>query len=90
MGEFSVVDVSIYEQYGTDVAFLKAAVIKIFGGCVNLILILVGLFAALAIVVKITEKKGKPLDPEQQQRYSKIIMVLVFLTLLGAMFKQCS
>ena len=55
-----------------------------------LILILVGLFAALAIVVKITEKKGKPLDAEQQQRYSKIIMVLVFLTLLGAMFKQCS
>lgn len=56
----------------------------------NLVLILVGLFAALAIVVKITEKKGKPLDAEQQQRYSKIIMVLVFLTLLGAMFKQCS
>ncbi len=63
---------------------------NIFGGVVNLILILVALFAALAIVVKITEKKGKPLDAEQQQRYSKIIMVLVFLTLLGAMFKQCS
>lgn len=56
----------------------------------NLILILVVLFAALAVVVKITEKKGKPLDPEMQQRYSKIIMILVFLTLIGAMFKQCS
>ncbi|HSG62856.1 MAG TPA: hypothetical protein VLA24_15640 [Pseudomonadales bacterium] len=56
----------------------------------NLLLILVVLFAALAVVVKITEKKGQPLDVEQQQRYSKIIMVLVFLTLLGAMIKQCS
>jgi hypothetical protein len=48
------------------------------------------LFAALALVVKLTEKHGKPLDVEQQQRYSKVIMVLVFATLLGAMIKQCS
>lgn len=56
----------------------------------NLILILMVLFAALALVVKLTEKHGKPLDVEQQQRYSKVIMVLVFATLLGAMIKQCS
>lgn len=56
----------------------------------NLILILVVLFVALALVVKMTEKHGKPLNPEQQQRYSKVIMVLVFATLLGAMIKQCS
>jgi hypothetical protein len=57
---------------------------------VNLLIILVVLFAALALIVKLTEGRAKPLDPEQQQRYSKIIMVLVFLTLMGAMFKQCS
>ncbi len=56
----------------------------------NLLIILVVLFAALALIVKLTEGRAKPLDPEQQQRYSKIIMVLVFLTLMGAMFKQCS
>lgn len=56
----------------------------------NLILILVVLFAALAVVVKLTEKHGKPLDAEQQQRYSKVIMVLVFVSLIGAMIKQCS
>lgn len=56
----------------------------------NLILILVVLFAALALVVKLTEKHGQPLDVEQQQRYSKVIMVLVFASLLGAMIKQCS
>ncbi len=56
----------------------------------NLLIILVVLFAALALIVKLTEGRAKPLDPEQQQRYSKIIMVLVFLTLMGAMIKQCS
>ncbi|MEY3017867.1 MAG: hypothetical protein RL336_1002 [Pseudomonadota bacterium] len=56
----------------------------------NLILILVVLFVALALLVKLTEKHGQPLDVEQQQRYSKVIMVLVFASLLGAMIKQCS
>jgi threonine/homoserine/homoserine lactone efflux protein len=53
----------------------------------TLFTILVCLFAALFVVVKLTEKHGKPLEAEQQQQYSKIIMVLVGVMLLAAAIK---
>ncbi len=49
--------------------------------------ILACLFVALFVVVKLTEKHGKPLEADQQQRYSKIIMVLVGVMIVAALVK---
>lgn len=48
----------------------------------TLLTILLVLFAVLAIVVKLTEKFGKPMDPEQQSKLWPIIAVLVFASLV--------
>ena len=53
----------------------------------TLFTILACLFAALFVVVKLTEKHGKPIEPEQQQQYSKVIMTLVGLMLVAAIVK---
>ncbi len=50
----------------------------------TLFLILITLFLALAIVVKLAERFGKPMSPEESQQMSKIIMVLVGLVLLAS------
>ena len=42
---------------------------------------------ALAIVVKLAERFGKPMSPEESQQMSKIIVVLVGLVLLASAFK---
>lgn len=43
----------------------------------SLLIILVCLFVALFIIVKLTEKHGKPLEPEQQSKLSRIFMILL-------------
>lgn len=53
----------------------------------NLISILVLLFIALFVVVKLTERHGKPLTHEQQGKLSKIAMVLIFVMLIAALIK---
>ena len=53
----------------------------------NLISILVLLFIALFVVVKLTERHGKPLTHEQQGKLSKIAMVLIFVMLMAALIK---
>ncbi|MGK0441091.1 MAG: hypothetical protein ACJA0N_000887 [Pseudohongiellaceae bacterium] len=53
----------------------------------TLFTVLACLFAALFVVVKLTEKHGKPLEAEQQQQYSKIITVLVGVMLLATAIK---
>ena len=53
----------------------------------TLFTILACLFLALFVVVKLTEKHGKPLEAEQQQQFSKIIMILVGVMLVAAIFK---
>jgi hypothetical protein len=54
----------------------------------TLLIILVVVFAAVALMVFFGERFGKPLDEQQQGKYSKIIMVLVFVLLLGALLKN--
>lgn len=54
----------------------------------NLFLILLCLFAALAIVVKVAERYGKPLEPEESQRMSKILWVLIGLIMAASAFKM--
>lgn len=48
-----------------------------------LLIILVCLFAALFVVVKLTEKHGKSLEPEQQSKLSRIFMILLVVLVLA-------
>ena len=54
----------------------------------NLISILVLLFITLFIVVKLTERHGKPLTAEQQGKLSKIAMVLIAVMLIATLIKS--
>ncbi|QOL25545.1 hypothetical protein LP316_14805 [Thalassotalea sp. LPB0316] len=53
-----------------------------------LLIILACVFGGVALMVIFGEKHGKPLEPEQQQKYSKILMVLVFILLITALVNQ--
>lgn len=54
----------------------------------TLLIILLIIFAAVALMVILGEKFGKPMDNEQQAKYGKIIPILVFLLLIGSMIKM--
>ena len=54
----------------------------------NLLLILLVLFAALAVVVKLTEKHGKPLEPEQQSKLWMMITVLIVILLAARLLEM--
>jgi len=53
----------------------------------NLFLILLILFAVLALVVKITERYAKPIAQEQQGTLSRIIIVLIFVMLIARLIQ---
>ena len=57
------------------------------GAIMNLITILVVLFITLYVVVKLAERYGKPMTNEQQQRYSKWIVILVAIMLLASVIR---
>jgi hypothetical protein len=54
----------------------------------ELIIILGVLFLAVALMVTLLERYGKPMDEQQQSKYSKIIPILVFIMLAAALIKQ--
>ncbi|MET4693231.1 hypothetical protein [Endozoicomonas lisbonensis] len=54
----------------------------------NLLTILMLLFATLMVIVMVTEKYGKPMDNEKQAKWSKIIMILVFALILVRILKE--
>lgn len=54
----------------------------------TLLIILAVLFAAVALLVVLTERFGKPIDQAQQSKYSKIIIFLVFAVLIAALLKN--
>ncbi|WP_172807328.1 hypothetical protein [Endozoicomonas ascidiicola] len=56
----------------------------------KLISILVILFISLFVVVKLTEKHGKPMTAEQQSKLSRIAMVLIFVMIVAGLIKSCS
>ncbi len=53
----------------------------------TLLIILACVFGGVALMVVLGQKFGKPLDGEEQRKYSKIIMVLVFVSLIVALIK---
>lgn len=54
----------------------------------NLITILMLLFATLIVIVMVTEKYGKPMSHSKQAKWSKIIMILVFALILIRILKE--
>jgi cadmium resistance protein CadD (predicted permease) len=48
----------------------------------NLLLILVLLFAVLAILLPLLEKRGKEMSPEQMQRMSRWLIPLIAIALV--------
>ena len=54
----------------------------------TLLLILLVLFVALALVVKMTEKHGKPMEPGQWAKLSKILMALVFASIVISLIQH--
>ncbi len=52
------------------------------------ILIILGmLFLALVLMVVLGERFAKPIDQQQQAKYSKILPILVFIMLIAALIK---
>ncbi|MEE8057554.1 MAG: hypothetical protein V3T17_06935 [Pseudomonadales bacterium] len=54
----------------------------------SLLLIILILFAVLALVVKVTEKHAKPLDNVQQSKISGIIIILILVMLVGRLIQH--
>ena len=54
----------------------------------TLLIILFCVFAAVALMVIFGERYGKPMEAEQQQKYSKILWVVVFIAIIGAIIRQ--
>ncbi len=53
----------------------------------TLIIILICVFLAVFLMVTLGAKFGKPMTDEQQGKYSKVITVLVFIAIVGAIIK---
>ncbi len=53
----------------------------------TLLIILACVFGGVALMVVLGEKFGKPLDKQEQSKYSKIIIVLVFVLLIASLIK---
>jgi uncharacterized membrane protein YfcA len=53
-----------------------------------LLVILLLVFAGVALMVFFGERYAKPMDEDQQRKYGKIMMILVFVLLISAMIKQ--
>ncbi|MFT5756681.1 MAG: hypothetical protein ACI9LM_001401 [Alteromonadaceae bacterium] len=53
----------------------------------TLLIILLAVFACVALMVYFGERFGKPINSEQQAKYSKILPVLVFILLIGAIIR---
>ncbi len=53
----------------------------------NVLILLAVLFSAVALMVILLERFAKPINEQQQAKYSKILPVLVFIMLITALIK---
>ena len=53
----------------------------------TLIIILACVFIAVFLMVTLGERFGKPITEEQQSKYGKVLPILVFILLIGAVIK---
>ncbi|WP_164718220.1 hypothetical protein [Colwellia sp. Arc7-635] len=66
-------------------------VLTLLVGTINimvLLIILLCIFAAVALMVVLGERFGKPMEAEQQQKYSKILWVVVFIAIIAGIIRQ--
>lgn len=54
----------------------------------TLLIILASVFGAVALMVILGERFGKPMGNEQQAKFSKISWILVFIILLAAIVRE--
>jgi uncharacterized membrane protein required for colicin V production len=54
----------------------------------NLLFILLCLFIALFVVVKLTERFGKPMEPSEQRNLSRWAMILLAILLVGSLLRN--
>ncbi len=54
----------------------------------TLLIILLCVFGAVALMVVLGERFGKPMSGEQQAKFSKISWILVVVLILAALIKQ--
>lgn len=53
----------------------------------NALIILVVLFSVVALMVILIERFAKPVDEQQQAKYSKLLPILVFIMLITTLIK---
>lgn len=56
----------------------------------TLLIILASVFVAVALMVVLGERFGKPMSGEQQAKFSKTTWILVVIILLAAIIKEMS
>jgi amino acid permease len=54
----------------------------------TLLIILACVFGAVALMVVLGERFGKPMSDEQQAKFSKVSWILVFVLILAAIIKE--
>jgi Na+-driven multidrug efflux pump len=54
----------------------------------TLLIILFCVFSAVALMVILGQRFGKPMEVEQQQKYSKILWVVVFIAIFAAIIRE--
>ena len=54
----------------------------------TLLIILTVVFVAVALMVILGERFGKPMPEEEQGKYGKIISILVFVLIIAAIIKE--
>jgi heme/copper-type cytochrome/quinol oxidase subunit 2 len=54
----------------------------------TLLIILLVVFAVVALMVTVGERYAKPMDEQQQRKYSKILPLLVFVLLFASLIKM--
>lgn len=52
-----------------------------------LLIILFCVFGAVALMVILGQRFGKPMEVEQQQKYSKILWVVVFIAIIASIIR---
>lgn len=54
----------------------------------TLIIILLAVFAGIALMVVLGERFAKPMTDKEQGKYSKILPILVFILIVGSLIKM--
>lgn len=55
-----------------------------------LLIILLVVFAGIALMVILGQRFGKPMEEKEQKKYAKILPILVFVLLVAALIKGLS